>query len=218
MILQFDASRNVVKATQEYLTIALGYTALDIFIILWIPYVHLASTIFYTISFKNRTKDISQVCLEMTKVKTFLGNCLIETNSKENKSSTRISLRLVVLAVLVALMTILLYRSSIYLTMGTIGSAWYMTRAQMWILVINNAIQSVCWIYPFMSISADLMTCHILEDMGKIYLNWNKVLKMDLKKQDMAQTSLDHHFMLNEGDNSRSERLISWIYLIIIKC
>ena len=211
-----DASRNVVGATQDYFTIALGYTALDIIIILWIPYVHLASTIFYTISFKNRTKEINQVCLEIIKVKTFLGDCFMEMNSKENKSNTRISLRLVVLAVLVALVTLLLYGFSIYLTMGAIESAFYITRTQMWILVINNAIQSVCWIYPFMSISADLMTCHILEDMGNIYLNWNNVLKIDLKKQDTAQTSLDHHFMLDEVDNSRSDRLISCGYFIIL--
>ena len=211
-----DASRNIAGATKDYFTIALGYTVLDIIIILWIPYVHLASTIFYTISFKNRYKEINQVCLEMTKIKAFLGDCLMEMNFYENKSNTRISLRLFVIAVLVSLVTLLLYGFSIYLTMETIGSAFYLTRTQMWMLVINNAIQSVCWIYPFMSISADLMACHILEEMGNIYLYWNNVLTMDLKKQSMTQGSSDHQVMIDGGQNSRSDTLISCMYLILV--
>ena len=87
--------------------------------------------------------------------------------------------------------------------MDKVGSIFYLTETQMWILIINDTIQSFCWTYPFMSISADLMTCHVIEEMGNIYWNWNNVLEMDLKKRDVETTSLDKHFMLNGGENSR---------------
>ena len=60
-----------------------------------------------------------------------------------------------------------------------------------------------------MSISADLMTCHVIEEMGNIYLNWNNILEMDFKKGDVVAASLDKHFMLNGGENSRSDTSFS---------
>ena len=209
VIMANNPSKSYIELTTKYFEVSLGYTALDIIIVMWIPWVCLTSATFYMISFKKKAGHISKVCLEMAKTKELLSDLLIEREASHKKSKLKISLRLFFSALMISLVILVLYCCSMYLTITQVMvNELSLTKTQMWILIINDFIPSFCWIYPTIAMSADLVTCHILEEMGDIYLSWNKILAYDLRIPHANKYSVYHLMELKENENSETQRYI----------
>lgn len=212
-----NPSKNMIEISISYSEVALGYTALDLMIVMWIPIVCLTSATFYLISFKKKTSDINHICLEMTMVKELLSDVLIKTGDSNKKSKMNISLRLFISALIIWPVILVLYCGSMYLTMSTVFvNEVSFAQPQMWLVMINDLISSFCWIYPTIAMSADLVTCHILEEMGDIYLSWNNVLVVDLVVPDTDKYSVHHSVELKDKENSETQRYGISNYLLCL--
>ena len=205
----YSSYNNMFPATKEYFSEALGYTNLDIFIVMWFPWVCLLSTIFYMVSFKKNIGNINQVCLKMTNIKKILSDYFPASMESKIKSKRTTSFGLFISALLASLLTLVLYCASIHSTIHKfLLSIVSLTPIQLWIFTINVIISSCCWIYPTVSMSADLVTCVILEDMGNIFQRWETVLAFDQRIHDQNQFSVGNHTESKENKKSENKRYI----------
>ena len=205
----FRNNGNFFEVTHEYMTEALGFSILDIIIIMWLPCICSLSTTFYMISFKNKSKEISHICLRMTNMKEILDEYLFSSSLQKIESKMKISLTLFIIAILIPSVTVTFYCISQYLLIDQIlVKSFPVSRSQIWIMSISNGISAFCWVYPMISISADMLTCHILEEMGDIYLTWNNVLEFGHRFNDTVHESPNQNRLLEENDNLEKQRYI----------
>ena len=188
-----DSNKNVFETYITYLAESLGYSMLDTMIVTWIPLVCFTSTAFYMISFKNKAKEISKVCLEMSNVKGAVGELTIKQREPKQKSKMTFSDTMFLSMVLLSLLILILFIFSTCHSMDEFLSKYLSSsNSQLWLLKINIVIYSCCWVYPTISMSADILTCHILEEMGDLYLSWNKTLVLNNKTCDELELSAEN--------------------------
>ena len=203
----FEGNANFFEATQNYITEALGFSILDIVIVMWLPCICSLSTTFYMFSFKNKSKEISQICLKMTNIKDILEEYLASFSLQTIKSKVKISLTLFIIAILFSSVTVTFYCISNYQLINQILVRFFpLSWIQIWLMTISMAISAFCWVYPMISISADMVTCHIMEEMGDIYLTWNNVLAFGQRHNDTVHESPNEFKLIKENENLEKQR------------
>ena len=207
LFISFGIKDSFFEVAHKYITEALGFSILDIVIVMWMPFISSLSTTFYMLSFKNKSKEISQICLKMTNMKEILDEYLASSSLQNTKSKVKISLTLFIAAILFSSVTVTLYCASNYLLIDQVLLKFFpLSRSQVWIMCILMSISAFCWVYPMITLSADMVTCHILEELGYIYLTWNNVLASGQKVNDTVQESSNHYKFLKENENLEKQR------------
>ena len=172
---------------------SLGYSMLDTMIVTWIPLVCFTSTVFYMISFKNKAKEISKVCLQMSNVKEALGEVTVKLREPKQYSKMTFSDTMFLSMVLLSLTVLILFIFSMWNSMDEFLSNYLSSsNNQLWLLKLNIVIYSCCWVYPTISMSADILTCHILKEMGDLYQSWNNALAFNNKVCNERELSAEN--------------------------
>ena len=188
-----DSNRNVFETYITYMAESLGYSMLDTMIVMWIPSVCFTSTAFYMISFKNKAKEISKVCLEMSNVKEAVGELTVKSRDPKQKSKMTFSDTMFISMVLLSFLILILFIFSTCHSIDEFLSNYLSTsNSQLWLLKLSIVIYSCCWVYPTISMSADILTCHILKEMGDLYLSWSKALAFNDRIRNELEFSAEN--------------------------
>ena len=188
-----DSNKNVFETYITYMAETLGYSMLDTMIVTWIPLVCFTSTTFYMISFQKQAEGISKVCLEMSNVKEAVGELTLKLREPKPKSKMTFSDTMLLSMVSLSLLILILFIFSTFQSMDEFLSNYLSSsNNQLLLLKLNIVIYSCCWVYPTISMSADILTCHILEEMGDLYLGWNKALAFNNKFCNELELSAEH--------------------------
>ena len=159
----------------------IGYSLLDICVIYTIPYINMISSTFYLRSFKKMALKFNEICLNLTNLNKELNQSLdLMSIGNKKRSKTRISLKLFRFGIFIAAMILILNGISMYILIyGNLHdfTTSPITYVQKHIFFLNNNVSSFCWVYPYITISADLIICEILEHTKEMYIHWNKILK-----------------------------------------
>ena len=156
------------------------------------------------ISFKKKCKEISQLCHEMASIKETIHEFSATVEEPKYESRVKIRYIMFIQVVVLSLVIFTLYVFSMCLTLDKL--LLNISSTQLSIAKLNIAISSLCWIYPPISMSADILICNILKEMGDIILTWNKYLTIDYSIHTIIQFSSNDHTLLE--DNSRKHRYV----------
>lgn len=177
---------NPFEAIMKFYRKIFGFTMLDVFVVLTIPYTNILSNTFYLRSFKNAALKFSNICVTLTNLNKELNESLDLISSSEKKMPRMgISLKIFISSSFIASIIILLQCVSMFMMLqGNIQDIIKVpiTDGQRYIYFVNLFVCTLCWEYPCITISADLIICEILEKHGEIYLHWNEMLKEYLKR------------------------------------
>ena len=155
-----------------------GFTLLDVLVIVTIPYINIISSFFYLLSFKTEASSISKVCLYLTDLNKELYALSDSTLIKWKQSFLTKSLKLVIFAFCIkGIVLIFNIMAFLWALKNDIFSNVLMENDQKLLYPIAVVIHLYCCVYPSIAISADFVTCHILNEVGETFSLWNTLLK-----------------------------------------
>ena len=187
LFMELSQLSNPVEVYKEYFTRILGFTTLDILVLTSMPYITWISTAFYLNSFKKMAANISHVCKFLTNLNKELHEAVHLQMTYKRNSKLRLSYKLFFFGAFCSILILLTYLTSFYIVMEAVANEYPMSQAQKLTFSVSSIILAFCWIYPSMTMSADFIVCHILEETGDVYLIWNDLLtlyKSKLEKFD----------------------------------
>ena len=162
---------------------SVGFTSFDILVAFTLPFVNMLSTFIYFYSFKKHSQSISKICLKLTNINKELNNLFESKNMSSTCISFSRSVRLIssgiIIAVLIQITQLILWLIAIK---DGIFSRILVSDGEKVIATIALLIYNGCWVYPCIAMSADLITCHLLQEIGKAFEKWNHILKIYNKK------------------------------------
>ena len=177
---------NPLEVYKEYFITLLGFTMLDIFVIVTIPYITFISTAFYLNSFKKMAENISRVCKVLTNLNKVLHQSVhLQTTYKKN-TGLRLSYKLLFFGSFTSILVLIAYCGSLYIVMEDVATEYAMSQAHRWIFFVIAIVLGCCWVYPSMTMSADFIVCHILEETADVYLIWNGLLSLYKRKLEKS--------------------------------
>jgi hypothetical protein len=179
-IMKLTDLNNPLEAIANFFMQLFGYTALDLVVVMTIPYTIVVSNTFYLRSFKKVALRFSQICLNLTNLSKELNESVdLMSTGKKKRTHMRISLKLFFAGFLITFMVLILWNIVYYMiiqdNLEELTNS-HIADVQKYILMVNILVTSFCWAYPCITISADLIICEILEQTGEIYLHWNTIL------------------------------------------
>ena len=198
---------NPLEVITKFYTEIFGYTLLDIFVIMTIPYTNIISNTFYLRSFKKVVTRFSQICIDLTNLNKEL-NESVDKMSTGRKTGTnmRISIKLFLSGFFIALLVIILYcvpsATVIEKNLEEFTNS-HITDVEKYIYMVNIIVFTCCWVYPCITISADLIICEILEQTGEMYLHWNKILTNYNERFQLSSDQKQQNDMTNAKSDKR---------------
>ena len=199
---------NPIIGMKKYFTDFLGFTVLDILVLWSVPYTSMISCTIHLFSFKKIYPSFSDVCGVLTSINKdiYKSSDLVTRNKK--KANLNISIKLFILELILALSILTLY--SIILPMVLKDELFMKSPLSVvdeTIFIISVIIHTLCWCNPPITITADMVVCHMLEEMGETYLAWNTLLEIH-ENQLPVKSELDGMNLKETMDNSQfaSER------------
>ena len=180
---------------QQYFK-SVGFTSFDILVAFTLPFVSILSTFLYFYSFRKHAQNISKISLNLTNINKEISNLFENQKISSTCISFSRSVRLIssgiIIAVLIQITELIIWFIAIQ---DGVLSTMLPTDAEKVIGTIAFLISNGCWVYPSIAMSADLITCHLLQEIGEAFEKWNTILKIYNKKL----------YGKNQGINGRNE-------------
>ena len=210
--MKLDNSNNLIEITKQYMGKLWGFTVLDILVLMMIPYINLISNTFHLRSFKKTDKSISKICLELTDLNQELEEMLDPSLSMKKRPRIGISLKLFITEFILSFFTMICHCVAVAMMMQE--EVITFTNIEKCIWMADCVIMTCCWVYPCVTISADLIVCQILEEMGKTYVSWNTILTAH-KENILAEqiNSKNHHVRVR----TPIQRLLDRYYILYVE-
>ena len=174
--MQIAQLSNPSEVYTEYFTRFLGFTMMDILVINSMPFIAWIATGFYLNSFKNMDSWISDICKNLSKLNKDLHESEILRTTYKRAGGIRLSHKLIIFGSMISVIAFVTYCAALHVVMKAIANEHPMSQAENIRFIFFNVIISYSWIYPVMTMSADLIVCHTLEETSEVYLIWNKML------------------------------------------
>ena len=174
--MQIAQLNNPSEVYTEYFTRFLGFTMMDILVINSTPLIAWIATGFYLNSFKSMDSWISDICKTLSKLNKELHESEILRSTYKRSGKIRLSNKLIILGFMISIVAFVTYCAGLHVVMKAIANEHPMSQADTMRFIFFNVIISYSWIYPVMTMSADLVVCHTLEETSEVYLIWNKML------------------------------------------
>lgn len=196
---------NLLEALQENYN-RLGFTLLDIFVVIGMPFYNLISSIFYLASFRKEATRISKVCLHLTTLKKELYDLSDKEINKVKQSYSKRSLKLVVFGIFFAgVFWILVVAMFIEIQEGLFNKL-LVSNEDRFLYLVGLVIFPGCWIYPSIAISADFIICHLLDEIAETFSKWNSILKVYRDQRQEKQPNCTFMTKKNKNVDWISER------------
>lgn len=153
---------------------ATGLSALDLVIMVSMPFVNQIWATLYLVSFKKNAKDISKVCLYGTNINKELHSELAKINLIVNPSNHKKSTTLFVVGCIIV--TIASASGAIFWLL-IVSKYDRILDAEIIAFCISSVIFNFCSNYPSIAVSADLLVCHLLCEVGHSFEKWRAIMK-----------------------------------------
>lgn len=174
--MQIAQLSNPSEVYTEYFTRFLGFTMMDILVINSMPFIAWIATGFYLNSFKNIDSWINNICKTLSKLNKELHKSEILRTTNKRSGGMKLSHKLIIFGSMISIVAFVTYCAALHVVMKAIANEHPMSQAETIRFILFNVIISYSWIYPVMTMSADLIVCHTLEETSEVYLIWNKML------------------------------------------
>ena len=170
---------NLILGMKKYFTDFLGFTVLDILVFWSVPYTSLISCTIYLFSFKKIFPSFSDVCSVLTVInKNMCDSPNLELETKK-RHRFNISMKLFILEFILAMSILMLYAVCFPMVLNDeIFMKSPLSVVDETIFIISVIVHTLCWVFPPITITADIVVCHMLEEMGETYLAWNNLLEI----------------------------------------
>ena len=178
-IMKVYGETNLILGMKKYFTDFLGFTVLDILVFWSVPYTSLISCTIYLFSFKKISSSFSDVCSVLTVInKNMCESSNLELETKK-RHKFNISMKLFILEFILAMSILILYAVCFPMVLkDEIFMKSPLSLVDETIFIISVIIFTLCWVFPPITITADIVVCHMLEEMGETYLAWINLLVM----------------------------------------
>ena len=200
----YHTESNPILGMKKYFTEFLGFTVLDILAFWSCPYTSVISCSFYLFSFKKICPSFSEVCGVLANINKDMYESLnLGTENKKRQNlniSTKLFIQQLILAmsisILHAMMFPMVFKDELFKKSP-------LSLTDEIILTMSVIIQLLCWTYPPITATADIVVCHMLEETGETYLAWNTLLEIH-ENQLLEKTDIDDRNPNDKSDNSES--------------
>ena len=194
---------NPIIGMKKYFTDFLGFTVLDILVFWSVPYTSVISCTIYLFSFKNISPGFSDVCSALTSINKDIYQSSDLVAKSKKKSNLNISIKLSILEFILALSILILYAICFPMVLNDeIFTKSPLSIVDETIFIISVIIHTLCWCNPPITITADMVVCHMLEEMGETYLAWNTLLEIH-ENQLPVKDELDGMNLKKTMDNDQ---------------
>ena len=196
---------NALEAVQQIYH-RLGFTLLDISVVIGLPLINLMSSAFYLASFRKEATRISKVCLHLTTLKKELYDMSDKEINQVKQSYSKRSLKLVVFGISFAgVFWILSVAMFIEIQEGLFNKL-FVSSEDIFLYLVGLVIFPGCWIYPCIAISADFIICHLLDEIAETFSKWNSILKVYRDQRQEKQPNCTYMTRQYKNDDWISER------------
>ena len=182
-------------AAYNYYYRVVGFTAYDSIAVLSAPYTNMLATVFYLIAFKNNVSSINKICLKLTIANRSLHQLITENGISVKWSCLERSLRIVISGTAITMLihvtqAVLFSISADFIHADT-------STSEKCLIYFAFMIYNICWVYPCITMSADFITCHLMNEAKDAFEIWNKIFKHLCKKNNacMKNTFKDTNTM-----------------------
>ena len=182
---------NPIIGMKKYFIEFLGFTVLDILVLWSCPFTGVISCTFYLFSFKKIYPSFSEVCGDLTNInKDMYKSLKLGTENKKRKNlslSTKLFIQQLILAMSISILHVMMFPMVLE---DELFKKSPLSLTDEIFLTMSVIIQLLCWTYPPITISADMVVCHMLEETGGTYLAWNTLLEIH-ENQLLEKTDID---------------------------
>ena len=225
-LMKDNGSDNLFRTIQKQFAKVFGFTKLDVFITGTIQYVTLTSNTIHFVSFKNLAKDLTKICLSLTNLNKDVydlseDNIKVQEKKSWQRSKLSISIKLFIFEVSIGCMILASYSGALLsaLNEGLLLTE-HMEYLEQYMFVAVCVTAWVYFVFPTVSMSADLIICEILENAGNTFISWHDILiayneqlleyniesDKDMSKATNREVIQDKH---NSGENKRYLKIFS---------
>ena len=203
-IMKVYTESNPIIGMKKYFTEFLGFTVLDILVLWSCPYIGFISCTFYLFSFKKIYPSFSEVCGALTNINKDIYESLKQGTENKKRKNLSISTKLFILQLILAISISILHAMMFPMVLkDELFKKSPLSLTDEIFLTLSVIIQLLCWTYPPITISADMVVCHMLEETGETYLAWNTLLEIH-ENQLPEKTDIDNGNPSDIIDNSES--------------
>ena len=156
---------------------SIGFTAYDSIAFHTTYYMSILSTTFYLLAFRNNVSSINKICLRLTTVKKSLHQLMVQNRISKNKSRCVNSIRQIISGIMI---TVLVHASQVvgtYTLDYRVLTTSTTSKIEKFLISMALIICHLCWTYPSIAMSADFVTCHLLNEIENCFKNWNNIFK-----------------------------------------
>lgn len=199
---------NLVEAYKFYFE-SKGFTSFDTVVVNCLPYTNILASLFYLCSFRTEATRIGKICLLLTDVKKKIF-VISERNGISLKyNCLSVSIKLVVRGIGMASLVQMAFAVAYFVSThdGTLRSE-SITNVEKCLVSIAFLIYDLCWIYPPMVLSADLLICHLITELSATFWKWNTILKVQKRHIDHTKTNNLFISFNKTFENSVKERYL----------
>ena len=196
--------KSFVEAYHHYFR-SIGFTAYDSIAFHTTYYMSILSTTFYLLAFRNNASSISKICLRLAKAKKSLHQLRSQNRISRNKTRCVNSIRILISGVMI---TVLVHAAQIVgtytLNYGVLTTSTT-SKVEKCLISIALIICHLCWTYPSIAMSADFVTCHLLDEIENCFKNWDKIFK-NIDRKRLNSTQFDCEGSQEEAASKNIER------------
>ena len=181
-LMKDNGSNNLFRTIQKQFTNVFGFTKLDVFITGTMQYVTLTSNTIHFVSFKKSANDLTRICLNLTNLNKDvcdLSEDNLEVQAKKSWHQTKlsISIKLFIFEFAIGCMILASYSGALLsaLEEGLLLPD-HLDHLEQYMFVAVCVTALLYFVFPTVSMSADLVICEILENTEKIFLRWHDIL------------------------------------------
>ena len=177
-----NGSDNLLRTIQKQFMKVFGFTKLDVFISGTIQYVTFTSNTIHFVSFKNTANDLTRICLNLTNLNKDVydlseDNIKIQEKKSGQRSKIYISIKLFIFEFSIGCMILASYSGALLTALkeGMLLTG-HLDYVEQYMFVAVCVTSWVYFVFPTVSMSADLIICELLENTGKTFMRWRDIL------------------------------------------
>ena len=194
-LMKDNGSNNLFRAIQKQFAKVFGFTKLDVFITGTMQYVTLTSNTIHFVSFKKSANDLTRICLNLTNLDKDVcdlseDNIKVQSRKSWQQTKLPISIKLFIFEFAIGCMILASYSGALLsaLEEGLLLTD-HLDYLEQYIFVAACVTALLYFVFPTVSMSADLIICEILENTEKTFLRWHDILSV--YKERLLETNLE---------------------------
>ena len=181
-LMKDNGSDNLLRTIQKQFMKVFGFTKLDVFISGTIQYVTFTSNTIHFVSFKKTANDLTRICLNLTNLNKEVydlseDNIDVQEKKSGQRSKLSISIKLFILEFSIGCMILASYSGALLTALkeGMLLTG-HLDYLEQYMFVAVCVTSWVYFVFPTVSMSADLVICDILENAGNTFMRWHDIL------------------------------------------